>query len=152
VPHPRRPGALALLLALVLTGCSRAVAVPEPTPDDAARAVCARLVPALPATVLTGERRSADPGVLTAAWGDPPITLRCGVPRPPGLTASSECLEVDGVGWFAEDAEGGMLYTTIGRTASVEVGVPAAYAPEAGALADLAGAVSATDPVEKPCV
>ena len=93
----------AVLVLLVLTACSAPVAIPEPTPDEAGRAVCTALVAALPDLVLDAERRRADPGLLTAAWGEPPITLRCGVAAPPGLTASSECLEVNGVGWFAED-------------------------------------------------
>ncbi len=145
----RRAAGLALLLSL--TACSGAVAVPEPTPDESGRTVCAQLVAALPDRVLDATRRTAEPGVLTAAWGDPPITLRCGVAAPPGLVPTSECLEVNGVGWFAEEAEGGRLYTTIGRRVFVEVGVPSDYGPQASALVDLAAAVSAQDPLVKPC-
>ena len=149
---PRRPLlALALAVVALLSGCSAAVAVPEPTPDEADRSTCTALVAALPEEVEGGLRRTAEPGVLTAAWGDPPITLRCGVPTPPALTPSSECLEVDGVGWFAEDGEGGVLFTTVGRAVAVEVGVPADYAPEVEPLVDLADAVSAHDPVVRPC-
>ena len=143
--------AACLALLLVLTGCSGAVAVPEPDPDETGRAACAPLIAALPDRVLEAERRTADPGVLTAAWGDPPITLRCGVAAAPGLTPASECLEVNGVGWFAEDADGGTLYTTIGRQVFVELGVPEDYAPEASALVDVAAAVSAHDPLLTPC-
>lgn len=127
------------------------MAVDEPTPDPATRTVCTSLLSRLPATVLDGKRRPTTPGGLTAAWGDPPITLRCGVAAPPGLQPDSECVEVDGVGWFAEDADGGTLFTTIGRAAFVEVGVPSRYAPESGALVDLAAAVSASVPSERPC-
>lgn len=136
---------------LVLSGCSGAVAVPEPSPDAVGRRVCADVMANIPATVLEGTRRTTTKPELTAAWGDPPITLRCGVPAPPGLTASSECLEVDGVGWYAEPAEGGMLYTTIGRAVFVEVGVPTRYAPEAGALVDLAAVVKDRNPTRQPC-
>ncbi len=136
---------------LLLTGCSGTVALPDPTPDEAGRTVCAALLGDLPANVLDGTRRPTEPGGLTAAWGDPPITLRCGVAPPPGLTPTSECIEVDGVGWFGESAEGGMLYTTIGRRVFVELGVPSDYAPEAGALVDMAAAVTAHDPLERPC-
>lgn len=125
--------------------------IPEPTPDGAGRTVCVQLVAALPDRVLDAARRTAEPGVLTAAWGDPPITLRCGVAAPPGLVSTSECLEVNGVGWFSEDADGGRLYTTIGRQVFVEVGVPSDYAPEVGALVDVAAAVSAHDPLVTPC-
>jgi hypothetical protein len=105
----------------------------------------------LPGTVLDGKRRKVAPGRFAAAWGDPPISLRCGVDKPPGLTAASACFEVNGVGWYAEQATTGYLFTTIGRTAYVEVGVPSRYAPEANALVDLAAAVSAHDPLVKRC-
>jgi hypothetical protein len=142
----------ALLAALIAsTGCSGAVALAEPRPDTAGRASCTALLDALPDQVLESTRRPTEPGVLTRAWGDPPITLRCGVDPPPGLTPSSECLEVNGVGWFSEDAEGGVLFTTVGRAVFVEVGVPHAYAPEVNPLVDLAAAVSAHDVLVQPC-
>jgi hypothetical protein len=106
----------------------------------------------LPMTVLDGQRRKVEPGRRSAAWGDPAITLRCGVEKPPKLTAASPCYEVNGVGWFAEEASGGYLFTTIGRTTFVEVGVPSEYAPEANALVDLAATVSRHDHLLKPCL
>lgn len=148
----RHRPAITLVAALaLLAGCTGTVAVPEPSPDDADRSTCTALVAALPDEVEGGLRRTTEPGVLTAAWGDPPITLRCGVTAPPGLTPSSECLEINGVGWFNEDAEGGVLFTTIGRAAFVEVAVPADYSPPVNPLVDLAAAVAAQNPVEQPC-
>ena len=148
----RRLGAAALVLLVGTTaGCARAVAVAEPSPDAEDRAVCAALLAGLPQDVEGQRRRKVTPGVLTAAWGDPPITLRCGVPAPPALTPSSECLEVNGVGWFNEDVPGGVLFTTIGRATFVEVAVPAAYTPPVNPLVDLAAAVTAHDPLEQPC-
>jgi Protein of unknown function (DUF3515) len=114
--------------------------------------VCTALLGDLPATVLDNERRRAVPGRFSAAWGDPPITLRCGAEKPPRLTATSQCFEVNGVGWFAEQASNGFLFTTIGRTTYVEVGVPSNYAPEANALVDLADPVSKHNPLLKPCI
>jgi len=125
--------------------------VTEPSPDAAGRATCATLLAALPDKVEGEQRRDATPGVLTAAWGDPPITLRCGVAAPPGLTRSSECLEVNGVGWFPEDVAGGVLFTSVGRAVFVEVGVPDDYAPEVNPLVDLAAPVAAHNPVAQPC-
>lgn len=86
-----------------------------------------------------------------AAWGDPPIVLRCGVPHPDGLKRSSPCLEIEDVGWFSQERADGYVFTTIGRGTYVEVRVPAAYAPESGALVDLGRAIEATLPVEQPC-
>ncbi|MDN5761127.1 MAG: DUF3515 domain-containing protein [Microlunatus sp.] len=140
-----------MLIAAGLGGCSRTVAMTDPIPTDAVRRQCAAVMAALPATVLDQPRRRVEPGVLSAAWGSPTITLRCGVDEPPGLDATSECFEVNGVGWYAEQAEGGYLFTTIGRPVSVEVGVPDDYAPEANALVDVAEAV-AKIPVEQECL
>lgn len=108
-------------------------------------------MPHLPDAVAGQKRRVTSEPALTAAWGDPPISLRCGVTRPAAMTRASQCYEVDGVGWFAEQGEGGWLFTTFGRDAFVEVGVPSAYAPEANALVDLAPAISAHDPLREPC-
>lgn len=141
-----------LATAISSTACSGAVSVPDPAPTGQSEQVCAALMADLPITVLDGKRRKVEPGRHSAAWGDPAITLRCGVEKPPKLSAGSPCYEVNGVGWFAEEASGGYLFTTIGRTAYVEVGVPSEYAPEANALVDLAATVSSHDPAVKPCL
>jgi len=128
------------------------VAVPDPDPAVETRTICASLLADLPATVLDGERRKVSPGGLSAAWGSPAIILRCGVDRPAGLTAASECFEVNRVGWFSEQADGGYLFTTIGRSAFVELAVPTDYVPEVNALVDVAATVTAHDPLQQPCV
>jgi hypothetical protein len=135
---------------LAIAGCSGTVTMTDPSPAPAVREQCAALMAALPERVLDERRRTVEPGELSAAWGDPTITLKCGVEKPPGLGAESECFEVNGVGWFAEEAQGGYLFTTIGRSAYVQIGVPAAYAPEANALVDVADAVEQI-PLEQPC-
>jgi hypothetical protein len=137
--------------ALLLTGCAGPVQVDEPAPDPADRATCDAVLAALPDQVLESTTRPTRPGALSRAWGDPAIVLRCGVPAPPALTAASECLEVNGVGWFREPAEGGTLFTTIGRAVFVEVGVPDAYVPDVDVLVDLAAAVDGQDPLVQPC-
>lgn len=123
-----------------------------PTLDPATTGICDAVLAALPATVLDGTRRPTTGGPATTAWGDPAITLRCGVDVPAGLGPASECLEVNGVGWYEERQPGGSLFTTIGRPAYVELAVPSHYAPEAGALVDVAHAISDHDPVQTPCV
>ena len=151
-PAAVRLGQVAVLatLATLLAGCGK-VAVVEPTPDAGVAQVCGGVMGALPEKVLDQGRRTVEPGVLSSAWGRPAIVLRCGVTAPAALTPTSECLEVNGVGWFAEEAQNGLIFTTIGRPAYVEVAVPTTYAPESGALADLSDAVAAHDPVTTPC-
>ena len=65
----------------------------------------------------------------TAAWGDPPIVLRCGVPRPAELTPTSTLVEVEGVSWYPEELSAGYRFTSTGREANVEVTVPAPTGP-----------------------
>ena len=99
------------------------------------------MIDALPRTVAGQDRRTTTPEGLTAAWGDPPIVLRCGVPRPAALMPTSQLVTVDGVDWFAEPLSNGYLFTTYGRAAYVEVAVPSAYQPPAAVLTELAAAV-----------
>ncbi len=126
--------------------------VPDPAPEPTAAAVCAALLPALPDRLLDQTRRTTEPGRLSVAWGRPAIVLRCGVGKPAGLEPTSQCFEVNGVGWFAEPAPSGFRFTTIGRPAYVEVTVPSQYAPEANALTFVSAAIDAHDPVRQPCV
>lgn len=139
------------MVAVGFGACSRTVTMTDPSPSAEVRQQCAAVMADLPAAVLDQPRRTVEPGTLSAAWGDPTITLKCGVVKPPGLGDASECFEVNGVGWFAEQADGGYLFTTIGRSAYVQVGVPTEYAPEATALVDVAEAVKKV-PLERPCV
>lgn len=138
-----------------LTACSAGPVAIEPidlAPAD--REICRQLRDELPGRVLGQEPRAVSPeDVVTtaAAWGDPAIVLRCGVPRPAALKRSSPCLEIEEVGWFTEERPDGYVFTTIGRPTYVEVRVPGAYAPESGALVDLGRAVKAIVPVDEPC-
>jgi hypothetical protein len=118
--------------------------VSVPRTDDAGRAACAGIHQALPERVLDRERRDVSPDSdLAAAWGDPPIVLRCGVGPPAGLTPTSEVLEVEDVEWFLDDSGRVLRFTTVGRRVAVEVAVPPAVdrSAAAGALVDLAPAV-----------
>lgn len=124
-----------------------AVDVGEHRMQPGAARVCADLVTGLPEVVDDAVRREIDPpqpGV--AAWGQPPIILRCGVPEPTGLDPTSAVLDVSGVGWRALDGEGGTFFYSDDRAVVVEVAVPDDYAPEAQVLVDLADAVLGSVP------
>ncbi|HET8971471.1 MAG TPA: DUF3515 family protein [Candidatus Nanopelagicales bacterium] len=141
------------MAALLLTGCSRVVSVTPPPPDATTSVACAAVAAALPETVAGQSRRSTTPDApSTAAWGDPPIVLRCGVPRPAALLPTSPVTDVTGpdgttVTWFAEQLSAGYLFTTVGRQAYVEVAVPDAYRGSGDVLPDLGTAVGPADPV-----
>ena len=110
---------------------------------------CEELHHALPDDLDGRERRDTSPeSTQTAAWGDPPVVLRCGVGRPADLTSTSQVIEVDQVDWFLDERPGAYVFTTVGRTAYVEVRVPRATPREQATapLVDLADAVRETLP------
>ncbi|KPC67150.1 hypothetical protein ADL29_03080 [Streptomyces chattanoogensis] len=150
-PYLALPSLLTVLFAAA--GCaSPDVAVPSP--QGGAARHCRALHKELPKTVDGLRRGTAEPvSDFTAIWGDPAVTLRCGVAKPDVLTYGSEhynpradAAEVDGVQWLFEKQDDGYRFTTVLRKAYVEVTVPGKYAPEVNVLTDLAGAVKRTVP------
>jgi uncharacterized protein DUF3515 len=135
------------VLVLVVAGCGSDA--PQPGPDAGAPA-CTALLKRLPAQVLDRQRTDLDVAGA-AAWGDPPIVLRCGVP-PTGPT-TDRCLEVGGLDWTFTETKDAFQFVTYGRTPAVEVRLPTSIdrtsAP--GALVDLAASVSAI-PKTASCV
>lgn len=138
--------------ALVGTaGC--AAELSPPTPNGRAAAQCRNLTRALPQVVDQQKRRDVEPrSDFTSGWGRPAITLACGVDKPAGMHEASKCWEVNGVGWYAEERDADIRYTTIGRSTLVQVTVPNKYTPQANALVDLAPAVKSQIPLDQPCV
>lgn len=120
-----------------------------PSPSGSVAAACEQVMAALPATV-AGQSMSEPSGRWWRSWGDPAITLRCGVGAPADLEPTSRCDVVNDVGWFSVERRESYRFTTIGRLGFVEVTVPHQYAPEADALVDLSRAVSAM-PEVSPC-
>lgn len=117
------------------------VAAHQPLPGT--EETCASLVAGLPEVVSDAVLRDVTPpsdGV--AAWGQPPIILRCGVAEPTGLDPTLAVLSVAGVDWRSLDGAGGTFFFTTGQATVVEVAVPDDYAPEADVLVDLAPAVT----------
>ncbi|MCY9787800.1 DUF3515 domain-containing protein [Nocardiopsis sp. EMB25] len=138
----RRSGA-AVAAVLLAAGCgTQAVRVEPPEVDEATAEVCAEFVAALPDTLMDAERATVRPeSELTAAWGDPPIGVRCGVPRPSALAPDSLLQEVNGVPWLPLPADDPTMYVAVGHIAYVELTVPSAHGPPAAALTALSTAV-----------
>lgn len=148
------------MVGAALAGCSAAVTVP-PAPD-AAHPVCAEVVLALPARL--GDLERLESGTQAAAmWGErtDPVVLRCGV-TPPGPT-TEQCVQADdgavSVDWIAvpsdeqPDGTADWVFTTYGRTPTVEVRVPASVASSRSTsfLVDLGRAVSLVEQ-ERACL
>ncbi|MGJ3509491.1 DUF3515 domain-containing protein [Enemella sp. A6] len=149
----RRPRIVAgLLLTAALAGCAAPVSIDDPAPTGEVAEICTAVVAEMPDELLGAVSRETS-SQWGRAWGDPPITLVCGVAKPPELTPTSPCLEINGVGWFEQQGSGGgTVWTTIGRPAVIRVGVPAEYGDPISPLADLSVPIGAHNPVQQPCV
>lgn len=151
---PGRPPLRRLLPGLLLLALPACSADPEPAPratgpvdvpaaavDDTARTACAGLVAALPAEIDPGVGRRPVSGddELTAAWGDPAVTLECGVPLP---DRPEEEVSVNGLMWSVRDIGAGFRWTTTDRAVNVAVEVPDAYPNGAELINPLVAPVS----------
>jgi hypothetical protein len=138
------------------------VPVTAAAPVGVAAHACDDLVAGAPGRVAGQAQRTVepDPGFV-AAWGDPPIVLTCGVPRPSAVPPWSLCFTGDGIEWLAtrggragdgnRPIRGALDFTTVGRSPYVTVRVPTPYQPAADALVDLAGTVKQHTLAVKPC-
>ena len=153
--------AAALLAALLLAACSGgAVRVSPPETTGSAAKQCAALRAALPATVMGASARDTTPkSAGTAAWGDPAITLRCGVGIPGVLDPHAatydpgyqkhDVEEINGLCVTSEQTpDGGFRFTTVKQQTYVEVDVPHVYAGRQSPISQLAGPVLRTDPTD----
>ncbi|WP_235562044.1 DUF3515 domain-containing protein, partial [Marmoricola sp. Leaf446] len=139
------------------------VEAPPRRSDDALpaaeRRACERLVADLPDAVGDQPREEVTGDELAAAWGDPPVVLRCGVGSPADFTPLSTCQEINGVLWFVPegqitDQSADVVATSMGSLPRVEVAVPAALRPPQGILTDLSDALGAqgrTPDPDAPC-
>lgn len=141
------------LIALVLlAGCAPTVTVDTYPTEPGTEVNCGALYADLPPTAGTAPTIPVEDDVAAAAWGDPPVVLRCGVERPAALRQTSRCNMVGDVGWLDEKIADGYLFTTIGREFYVSVEVPDEHAPAADVLIDLSEAITKHDPETEPCV
>ncbi|HEX6338712.1 MAG TPA: DUF3515 domain-containing protein [Jiangellaceae bacterium] len=144
---PRRPH-LILLAPLALAGCGFGAVEVEPYDvQPGADRACAPLLGDLPEVVSDAVTRDVEPAELpVAAWGQPPIVLRCGVGLPPEYQPDAVLTEIDGVAWFPVEGVGGQFFATVDREPIVEVAVPDDYDP-ATVLGDLGPSIAANVPL-----
>jgi hypothetical protein len=139
---------LGAVLAVTLSSCGGDdVHVEEFRVGAGQSAPCRTLLKALPETVADQTRRPVSGSPYAAAWGDPAIVLRCGVPLPADF-AGAPCITRDGIGWSipADQADGRgdeVRMTLAFRSPVVQVRVPAHYRPygPSEVMADLDGLV-----------
>ncbi len=156
----RRPSSfgaagVALLLLASSAACG-ALEVRRTEVTAAQRTACEALVEALPDRVSDQPRRETSGNPLGAAWGDPPIVLRCGVPVPEDYTRFAGCQTVNDLDWFvpdeaSEDQGLDAVLTTVGREPRVELVVPAERRPPVAAMVDVGDAIKAHTKVVRRC-
>ena len=132
------------------------VPMTAPKLSERASAVCLAVTSQLPGTVrnLPSRKVSAGPE-QNAAWGEPPLTMACGVTQPvmcktldagPGcVPLDTELLIMNGVCWYAAQTPAGATFTTMDREIAVQVQVPAGYEQPAQWANEFSDAVVATD-------
>jgi hypothetical protein len=132
--------------AVVLSGCGGndlpAVAVTAvPSPVSAA---CQRFADALPGDLGDGlPRRDTTPASQgVAAYGDPPVVVRCGAPATTAFEQGKPLYDVNGVDWFAEEGPDAVTWSTPRAFVNVQVVMPRAW--QGDRLAYLTDAVKAT--------
>jgi hypothetical protein len=133
--------------------------VPMAAPKLSARAaaVCLAVTSQLPATVRELPARTVSAGPeQNAAYGEPPITVACGLPQPAmcaTLTESKSCVPLDtellnmnAVCWYADQQTGQTAFTTMDRAVPVTVTVPTSYQQGAQWANEFSDIVVETDP------
>jgi hypothetical protein len=124
-----------------------AVTVTAPALPARARTVCRALVSQLPAALRDRPPRPVTAGSeQNAAYGEPPITVACGVP-PATFPPTDIVYALDRVCWHAaRGTDGGSVWTTVDREVPVRVAMPAAYEQPGQWVIELSAPVIATVP------
>lgn len=143
--------AASVLVLLPLGACGSGVLVDAYPTEPGTDVDCRALLADLPTTVAGLEKRGLEQDVPAAAWGDPPVVLRCGVATPKAFGPTSQCNDVDGIDWFDETTADGFRFTTVYRRVNVELEVPDVHAPAADVLVDLAPSITKHVPAERRC-
>ena len=108
--------------------------------------ICRALLSQLPDTVRDLEPRPVSAGPeQNAAYGDPPITLACGV-EAAEVAPTDRVWGLDGVCWVAAEQDDGTVWVTVDREVPVRVTVPSAYGGPGQWVAEFSRALAETVP------
>jgi hypothetical protein len=155
--------AIVAIVVLAAVVNSRPVSdVTDPLPvssveaPGATTASCTSLLAALPDPLGQLPRRQlvqgADPLLAgVAAWGEPAVILRCGVPTPAELTCSAPVQVVNGVTWLLLDGDAATTYLAVDRSVRVAVTVPDSIT-STGPWQETSNVIRATLPARDVCV
>jgi Protein of unknown function (DUF3515) len=130
------------------------MAAPKLSATDAQ--ACLAMTSRLPTRVRNLPERKVSAGPeQNAAYGDPAITLACGVTQPtmcetvtgghPGcVPLTADLLVMNDVCWYGEDGPATKIFTTMDRVVPVQVAVPASYDQAAEWANEFSDAVAGT--------
>lgn len=143
---PATPGATPSASTTPRPVPSTPVPVPAPRLATHQATVCRALTARLPADIRGLPQRGVTAGAeQNAAYGEPPITLSCGVP-PATFPLTDDVYRLNQVCWHAAPAAGATIWTTVDREVPVRVTVPAGYEQPAQWTITFANAVAAAVP------
>lgn len=131
------------------------IGVPAAPAPGASGKYCSELMPKLPSALDDHPRReliAGEPGV--AAWGDPAIILRCGLPDPVELTCSAQLTlftAADGtqVQWLRIAEGSAVTFLAVDRPVRIAVTVPDAAG--IGPVQDISNLIGTTLPMQPVC-
>jgi Protein of unknown function (DUF3515) len=126
---------------------STPVEMAAPQLADRPAAVCRALLSKLPDHFGDLARRAVTAGAeQNAAYGEPPVTVACGVagPTPPD---GAQYFQIEGPCWYQDDADGKRRWSLQGREVPVLVTAPSGFLGQD--LVDLAKPIKETIPEAK---
>jgi hypothetical protein len=157
IPHPADTGRpqTAATSAAAVPAAPVPVAAPKLSPRAAE--VCLAVTSQLPSALRTLPARKVTAGPeQNAAYGEPPITVQCGVPAPVMCTTpaggsgcvplDTELLIMNDVCWYAAPGAQANVFTTMDREVAVRVTVPVTYRQPAQWANEFSDTVVKTDP------
>lgn len=105
------------------------VEMAAPALSERAATVCRALLSRLPDSVQGMAQRPVTAGPeQNAAYGEPAITVACGVPAAQ-VPLTAELFDLDQVCWYQTAGDKASVWTTVDREVPVRVTVPDAYNP-----------------------
>jgi hypothetical protein len=114
--------------AAVLLACARSAAPPVAVTEvpTASAEACARFAARLPASLGKGlpRRKTAPEDPHVAAYGTPPVVVRCGAPPSAAYQRGDQLFTVNGVGWFAEERPDAVVWSLPRAFVNVSVTIP----------------------------
>jgi hypothetical protein len=125
---------------------STLVVLPTPSLSEDVAVVCRQVIAALPDTVLGGKRRPVDGPEQNAAYGDPPVTVACGVAAPT-VGVTEDVAQLSGVCWIADTGAASITFFTVDRSVPISVTVPGGPNGSAQSVIGFSAAIKAQDPI-----